>query len=183
MLDFELMYGVVGFIIILLFNYKKLKSKTPLDLYIICSFYIYIICVISVAFFPILLSKTPIDFIFSDFINLDVSKMIKNYKINPVPVIGNFVLLFPLGFYMPIISKNKKIKYLLIKGFMLSISIELLQLIISLIIGAPDRICDINDLISNMTGYFLGYIFYIIILPIVKFIIKKYNIKSNFFSY
>jgi len=73
-------------------------------------------------------------------------------------VVGNFVMLLPLGIYLPLLYKK-------IKGFfsvtfvamMVSVSIELMQL------ATNTRVTDIDDVILNTAGASLGFILYFII--------------------
>lgn len=56
----------------------------------------------------------------------------------------------PLGFLAPILwDKYKKVKNIILLGFAISVSIELLQLIESLFSGVV-RITDIDDVICNL---------------------------------
>lgn len=89
-------------------------------------------------------------------------------------VLGNFILLLPLGVVAPIIwRKFTQIKNVIILGFAVSAGIELLQLleIFSGIVFA--RIVDIDDIILNVSGVILGYLTYKGIL----YLSNKYNIK------
>lgn len=70
----------------------------------------------------------------------------ENSKIN---LIVNFFLLFPFGLLFPIICPTYK-KKTLIYGILISISIEVLQII-------PGRSTDIDDVILNIGGCSIGY--------------------------
>ncbi|QWH28907.1 VanZ family protein [Bacillus mycoides] len=73
---------------------------------------------------------------------------------------GNVLLLMPLGFLAPLIwNKFKKVKNTILLGFIISVSIELLQLIESLVSGWG-RITDIDDVICNVLGSIIGYSIY-----------------------
>ncbi|RWS45289.1 VanZ family protein [Bacillus mycoides] len=86
---------------------------------------------------------------------------------------GNILLLMPLGFLAPIIwVKYKKIKNIILLGFAISVSIELLQLIESLFSGVG-RITDIDDVICNVLGSIFGYFIYKIFLKMAT----KFNIR------
>ncbi|EEL81915.1 VanZ [Bacillus cereus AH1271] len=92
---------------------------------------------------------------------------------------GNILLLMPLGFLAPIIwDKFKKIKNTILLGLAISISIELLQLIESLV-SSWIRITDIDDVICNVIGSIVGYFIYKITLMLAsKFNIQVLN-KTN----
>lgn len=86
---------------------------------------------------------------------------------------GNILLLMPLGFLAPIIWDTcKKSKNIILLGFVISVCIELLQLIESLFSGWG-RITDIDDVTCNVLGSILGFIIYKMALKIAA----KFNIQ------
>lgn len=92
-----------------------------------------------------------------------------------IDTILNVILFLPLGFFLPFMYKNyKNVGKIVLTGFLLSLSIEIVQMFGR---GATD----VNDLITNTLGTILGYLFYKILS---KFILKKINIteKSNIIS-
>ena len=79
---------------------------------------------------------------------------------------GNILLLMPLGFLVPILwDKFKHLKNVMLLGFVVSISIEILQLIVSLV-GGWGRVTDIDDVICNVLGVIFGYFIYILIIKV-----------------
>lgn len=82
----------------------------------------------------------------------------------------NIILFVPLGIMLPFIwKKYNTLKATLIFGFMMSLSIELLQLF-------TYRATDINDLIANTLGTVLGYFLFRIIsylVPSVRNVAKR----------
>lgn len=93
-------------------------------------------------------------------------------------IVGNIVLLFPLGFYLPLIKpKLKKFKYLFIIGFFSSLGIESLQLLISNIIGMTYRSFVVDDIILNTIGIVFGYLLFKLISPILNRLAN--SIKDN----
>lgn len=105
-------------------------------------------------------------------------------EINFIPILTidipsfvlNVIMLIPFGVYLPLLygkvdSAKKAAKY----GFFLSLSIEVLQLIIKVTLGSG-RIADINDIIANTLGAAIGYL---ILNKLVK--IKPFKaLVSNF---
>ncbi|SFB04815.1 MULTISPECIES: VanZ family protein [unclassified Bacillus (in: firmicutes)] len=88
---------------------------------------------------------------------------------------GNILLLMPLGFLAPILwNKFKYYKNTVLLGFIVSISIEVLQFLESLIAGERGRVTDIDDVICNVLGALLGYLIYISARPIVKRMESQY---------
>lgn len=72
----------------------------------------------------------------------------------PTATILNIVLFLPLGFFLPLLFKKyNRISEVALTGFLLSLSIELVQMFGR---GATD----INDLITNTLGTVLGYFIY-----------------------
>ncbi|MGN0382627.1 MAG: VanZ family protein [Eubacterium sp.] len=85
-------------------------------------------------------------------------------------IAGNVLVFMPFGFFFPIISKrkiNKKIIIIVIYSFLFSLGIEVLQMLLR--VGA----FDVDDLLLNTIGGFLGYIFYIVTRKV--FHVKYYN--------
>lgn len=92
-----------------------------------------------------------------------------------IDTILNVILFLPLGFFLPLMYKNfKNVGKVVLTGFLLSLSIEIVQMF-----GRGST--DVNDLITNTLGTILGYLFYKILS---KFILKKINIteESNIIS-
>lgn len=138
-------------------------------------FMVYILILIGVTLFPINIGfKTYLEF-FRLPINLipfkDVFRQIgtvgtayngdTSFHIRLIlrNVLGNFILLLPLGVITPVIwRKFTGIKNVLILGFGVSAGIELLQLL-EILSGIVDvRIVDIDDVILNVLGVILGYL-------------------------
>lgn len=68
-----------------------------------------------------------------------------------VEVIPNIMMFVPLGFFIPVIFKNKRKLYkTTIMVFLLTFSIEFFQYFIG-------RLADINDIITNLLGGIIGY--------------------------
>jgi len=87
---------------------------------------------------------------------------------------GNILLFIPLGFLVPKLWDNfKHFKNAFLLGLGVSISIEFLQLLESLL-GGWGRVTDIDDVICNVIGVVLGYYMYKWIL----FLSEKYQIKG-----
>lgn len=160
--DFELLYGLIILIFIYMFKRNKIKNNKKIDNFIFFSYYLYIISLISVVFFPIplyLLNEDQ-EFPFTFFLNVIPFKTILIVlERNPIQLFGNILLLLPLGVILPILKKKLfGIRYILIVGFLTSLTIESIQLLMSLSIGVPFRVFDIDDLICNTFGAILGYI-------------------------
>lgn len=69
---------------------------------------------------------------------------------------GNVLLLFPLGFLLPLQFSKLSIKKIIMLGVMIPIVIEGGQFILYLL-KFGTRSIDIDDVILNFIGYILGY--------------------------
>jgi len=84
-----------------------------------------------------------------------------------VPVLkslGNFVLLMPLGVYLPLLlPRARRIAGTVLIGFGVSLAIELGQLGVSALLGYTYKITDIDDIILNTAGVAVGFgVFWVI---------------------
>ena len=81
--------------------------------------------------------------------------MFKQFQIASTQVIGNLVMLLPLGIYIPLLFPGLSGFFrVFIICLFVSVSIELMQLITSV------RSTDIDDVILNTSGAVVGYIVY-----------------------
>jgi len=133
--------------------------------FLLITFVFYILCVIHLVFFPI-------------DVNIGIyANQTKWYNtINFIPVLTidlftfvlNIIMFVPLGMYLLFIGrKNDTVKQIAKTGFILSIAIEIIQMIIRIMLGSG-RSSDINDLLANTIGAIVGYL-------IIK---KLYRIKK-----
>jgi len=89
--------------------------------------------------------------------------MFKIYKVYSKQVLGNFIMLAPLGFFLPLLYKRiSNIGVVAIVSLLVSGSIELLQLITSF------RSADVDDIFLNTSGACIGFVIYRIILLILR---------------
>lgn len=179
-LDFEIFYGVIIFIFMFVINREKNKNNTLIDNFIISTYYIYLISVVSLVFFPIplylIVDKAPDAITFDNFINLNVLNITKLFKDNPIQILGNFLLLVPLGVYYPLVKGSREFKRILFIGFLTTFSIEVIQLVLALIIGWPFRYFDVCDIFLNTFGIIFGYLLSVVSL---SFIAKNFELDSN----
>lgn len=77
-------------------------------------------------------------------------------------VILNIIMTMPFGFLLPLTqNKTARLGRTVFFCFMMSLGIEILQ---PLIDGC--RSSDITDIITNVTGGMLGYVFYVMLRPV-----------------
>jgi glycopeptide antibiotics resistance protein len=173
----------LGRLILLLIKNKKQKQVFWLREVIVFLLVIYICLVVSVTLFPI-----PIGFHYHTeniYRSINVIPLVSIIKsISQIGIAysgdaqfmigliernvgGNILLLIPLGFLAPLIwNKYKRYKNIMLLGFVISVSIELLQLVETLS-GGWGRITDIDDVICNALGVSVGYLIYKFIFKII----------------
>jgi glycopeptide antibiotics resistance protein len=131
------------------------------------SFYVYIFSVLTLTGYFILFrevsahdwwDKMIIRIANRKGVNLRPLHSIKQYGMLAYQVVGNFVMLMPLGIYIPLMYK--RISGIIAVSFvcmLVSVGIELMQLVTNF------RVTDIDDVILNTMGAGLGYIIYAMI--------------------
>ncbi|MGI8387707.1 VanZ family protein [Robertmurraya sp. P23] len=133
------------------------------QLAVLSSFGIYLLCVMHFVFFPI-------------DVNLGIyANQTPWYKtINFIPILTidvttfllNIIMLIPFGMYIPFLKKNvvslKKVAKL---GLMMSLSLEVLQLLFRVTLGSG-RSTDINDLLANTSGAVIGFLLIRVLLNV-----------------
>ncbi len=82
-------------------------------------------------------------------------------------VLGNILLFIPLGFYISYYLRSENSISTLIITILSSITIESTQLVIG-------RVFDVDDIILNVVGGIVGYLFYKSIIHLPKFVQKTW---------
>lgn len=77
-------------------------------------------------------------------------------------VFGNIMLFIPLGVYLPLIKRDKRIGISILFTFLISLSVEVIQYVFG--IGASD----IDDIILNTLGGFIGIVIFKALLYMLK---------------
>lgn len=92
-------------------------------------------------------------------------------------VVGNIVLFIPFGYFVTNYLKGKKLHHILIPSLLISLTAELIQYFIG-------RAYDIDDIILNVVGAILGFMFYISLRAIKQHLPKilQNNIFYNFLA-
>ena len=143
--------------------YKK-KQETFLQGFIQSSFLVYVFMVLTLTGYFILFREVAAHGWWhgvvhrihtKERINLRPFLMFKQFRIGSTQVIGNLVMLLPLGIYIPLLfPKLSGFFKVFIICLLTSISIELMQLITNV------RSTDIDDVILNTSGAVVGYMVY-----------------------
>ena len=112
-------------------------------------FVIYILCLFQVVTFQDGVTWSTNNFIpFKEILRYNMGSRLffKN-------VIGNMLMFMPYGLFLSFYLKNKKPNLTLILTLVASFSIEIVQMVIG-------RVFDIDDIILNLLGGYLGYLVY-----------------------
>lgn len=173
---FAILCGFIGVIINIIF---RLIRKNPIKRVIISSVLIlYLSSVAAVTLFPIVFDAPeyssgvewyniiPFKTIFQTFQNGITSTAL-------FQVFGNIILTVPFGILVLFLIKNVNIKKLIILALSLPSAIEIIQLFIGLIFNYRYRNPDIDDVILNMCGIFIGYGLYFLTKKIYTKLIKS----------
>ena len=132
---------------IILIRFTLCKKYNISKVFMIFIFALYSMAVFSVVGIPSVYSLR-VDFSFNLIPLIDIFNSPVEYIKN---TILNIILFIPMGFLLPAVWKEyRSIKKTILMGLALSIIIELLQIF-------TFRLTDIDDLITNTSGTFLGY--------------------------
>lgn len=166
MLDFDGSIWLVGLMLLTVFLIIFRRRQRSLS-YLLCFsvFWIYLLLVIKVTLFPIPLFSEMADIMRQTPFMTGVNLMPGYFGPYAQPesigrsVILNIILTVPFGFGISFIArcKAKDFRWL---SFAVGFAIEGMQLVISLAIGFPYRTIDVNDLLCNTVGVFIGYGFF-----------------------
>ena len=160
---------------------KKISKKRVM----LCSvFILYMTGVISLTLFPLVYDRaysSPSDILenrlhlipFEVIVGM-ITRGILQYSL--LQICGNLIMTIPFGFaVIPLLSpklKKHSRLFFIILAFAFPVWIELSQLAIGLLFGILYRTCDIDDVILNSTGIFIGYGLYFLFLKIRRKIKK-----------
>ena len=128
---------------------RALHTKTPAPhivvVYVFCYALSCVLSVTSVPGIPYMAFDPIVNFI-------PFTGILTNF----LQFLLNVLLFVPIGFLLPLLWKRfEKPQLTLLCGFLLSLSIELLQLF-------NNRITDIDDLLMNTAGSILGYLLFVL---------------------
>jgi len=176
--SFKRVAGLVLSILLLfawiIFVTVRRKQDNFLQAAVLASFFIYVFAVLQLTGYFILFKEVSSHGWWDkmnhriethDRVNLEPFKTIDIYQTWSKQILGNFVMLLPLGIYLPLIYKKLRRTYnffvVLLICFLVSVGIELLQLATSY------RSADIDDVILNTLGGGTGFLIYQLFKSIV----------------
>ncbi len=143
------------------------KQRSIFQLCAQSSFFLYIFMVLIVTGYFIAFREVSIHHWWTsamhriavrDRVNLELFKMFRIYHLSSIQIVGNFMMLLPLGVYLPVLYKNCRQAWVMIPvAFMISTSIEVMQL------STSYRSCDVDDIFLNTLGAATGFILFIVV--------------------
>ncbi|WP_285107838.1 VanZ family protein [Paenibacillus sp. UMB4589-SE434] len=74
-------------------------------------------------------------------------------------ILGNIVIFIPMGLLLSVLCKNMRVIKLAVVGVLASVSIECIQLVLS-VLKITTRVVDVDDVILNSVGYLTGFAVY-----------------------
>jgi len=147
------------------------KQHSLFDIVLQSSFYVYIFSVLTLTGYFVFFSQVSAHgwwhrmvhrVATNDGVSLEPFLFLKARRLLTYDVVGNFIMLLPLGIYLPLLYK--KLQHFLaavLAAMMVSVTIELMQL------ATNFRITDINDVILNTAGAAVGFILYYIVYALL----------------
>lgn len=167
-LSILLLYAWIVFVAI------RKKQNNFLQVLVQSSFFVYVFAVLQLTGYFILFKEVSSHGWWDnmnhrmethDHVNFIAFKTIGIYSTFGKQVIGNFVMLLPLGMYLPLLfirlRRFSGLFAVLLISFIVSLGIEVLQLATSY------RSADIDDLILNTMGACFGFLIYQLLKTIV----------------
>lgn len=169
MITYELAV-ILGLIIEVIYIIISLFLKnSPQKIIITCVFIAYITALAIITLFPILIDEKVEYYGNTTWYNFVPFKTIRGalqYGINTtvlIQLLGNVIMTIPFGVIVLMLTKNHSWVKALVASIIFSSSIELSQLIIGCLINNMYRTVDIDDIILNVIGVYIGYgIFYLL---------------------
>jgi glycopeptide antibiotics resistance protein len=173
---FSPLYGIAALIIVLIF--LRRKNKSLLYMIFFSLFWLYLMQVVSVAVFPFPIGisaqnfKPSINLIPFDFGFCDPRGIEQCFR----QIYENVLLTIPFGFGINFIARLKP-RHIFWLAAGVSMTLELVQLAISLIFRTPFRVVDINDVLLNAAGVLLGYGGFRIFAAAYSFVIRQFQLQ------
>lgn len=156
-----ILLGIISIIFYVLIS--VFLKVNPKKIIISCIFIVYLTAVAIVTLFPIIIDEKVQYFGNSTWYNIIPFKTITQtlqYGITTTAIaqiLGNILMSVPFGVFVMLFLRNPKWWKMLLFALLLTVGIELSQMIIGLAINNMYRTIDIDDIILNVIGAYLGY--------------------------
>lgn len=159
--EFAIMFGIIAiiFAIVICILLKKGVKKTAL----VCIFIAYITAVVCIVFFPILYDEPVVYGNGYTWYNLVPFATIAETVSGGfgetafLQIFGNIFLSVPFGFFVMMWMKKPKLWKMFVFAFGFTVTIEITQMFLGFAINSMYRNVDIDDVILNATGAFIGF--------------------------
>ena len=141
-----------------------------LRFFALSAFIVYALGVIHVTMFPLNIVPTSMrgDDLFTSSINLEPFA-----NAGEVSYALNVIMMIPFGFLLPLVTrKAASLKTITIAGFLTSVAIEGMQLLMLVTLGNR-RIVDVDDLIANTGGTIIGYVAFVAMFGVATAIVRE----------
>ena len=152
-------------------TFKIVKHKDKYFFLFFTIFYVYILFVINETQFPIYSTDDDRKLFGHVAIGNGINIIPLKDALN-MTSLYNIIMMVPFGFGLPFI-KRTRFRAVLFGGLLFSFLLESGQLITALIVGFPNRVVDVNDLIFNTFGSIIGFGIYLVFAKIVETIFKN----------
>lgn len=163
MITYELAV-IIGLVIEIIYIVISLFLRiSPKRIVIICVFIAYFTALAIITLFPVLIDEKVEYYGDTTWYNYVPCKTIigtLQYGINTnvlIQLFGNIIMTIPFGVMVLMLTKEHTWWKILLLSIAFCFSIELTQLIIGCIINNMYRTVDIDDIILNMIGVYIGY--------------------------
>lgn len=164
MIDLESIAPVMLIFLIGLLIYFRKQQKRSIS-YLVCFsvFYVYLLYVVKYTMFPLRLFDAQYTafmkqagFNWQNGIQLVPFRGVSLAYLLSQQGLGNILLTLPFGFGLPFLLATT-LGGIAYRGFLLTVSIEFVQLLLNLAYGYRVRAVDVDDIIFNFVGTLIGF--------------------------
>lgn len=163
--------AVLLFILWVTIGVIRRRQLSFFDILVQASYYVYVFSVLSLTGYFVFFNHVSSHgwwhtmahrVATNDRVSFEPFLFLKARHVFTYDVVGNFMMLLPLGIYMPLLYKKlQHFVAVVFVAMIVSVAIELMQL------ATNSRITDVNDVILNTAGAALGFMVYYIVKTIV----------------
>ena len=161
---FAVVYGVILFVLFLIRKFTR-RRRNPFIFSAL--FALYLQCLFKFTMLPILVPLPGEELSMTDAVpwtQFIPFHWLFNGELNMRQIVGNFVLLIPLAFFIRRILGQQKRQHIQLKTFLccsaVSAGIEVGQLLINVLTNYPNGVMDIDDFILNCAGAAAGVLLF-----------------------
>lgn len=173
MIDYHLALLIGTLFLIINCVYRIIKKQDKKRIIVSSMLIIYLTLVAAVTLFPIVYNA-PEKIAFTDWYNIIPFKTIISYFGNGFTLtaltqfLGNIVMTIPFGILILLLIEKKSKLMLFLLALSLPLVIESTQLLIGIIFNYHYRNPDIDDIILNLFGIYIGYGLYYLFKKLKK---------------